>query len=219
MILNFDLDNTLINLDTDFEWTLFYNKINKNYKYYTKIIYFFNKYNKNKLNINKYNYFIFKKNNFVMLKCKLIYLIKLFFNNLIKNKIDNKILLKINKIKILYKIIINTSTNKYISKFINYFINIKKSFQSNNKIIKKKYNINLDNNLNGISNLKSNKIKNFFYKKNIKIKINYFLTDSINDLIWFKKIIINNPDKLLFNISISFKKIILIKKNNRKLFF
>lgn len=106
----------------------------------------------------------------------------LFFNNLIKNKINNKILFKLKKLKIIYKIIINTSTNKNILKFINYFIYIKYSFQSNNKEIKINYNIKLDNYLKGLSNLKSNKIKNFFHK-NIKKKKNYFLTDSLNDLI------------------------------------
>lgn len=197
---------------------MFYNKINKNYKYYIKIIYFLNKYNKNKLNINKYNRHIFNKNNFIILKCEIMYLIFFFFK-LIKNKINNKTLFKINKLKIIYKIIINTSTNKNISKLTNYFINIKNSLQSNNRKNKNNYNIKLDNYLSGLSNLKSNKIKNFFYKKNKLIKINYFLTDSLNDLIWFKKTIVKNPDKLLFNVFISLKNINIIKKNNKKIFF
>lgn len=213
MYINYDLDNTIINIDSDFEFILYINKIKNNLKIFFKNIFFFKNYNNNKLNIKKYNKFNLKSTFFLKKNiCKFIKIKLFFFKKIIKNKINTKTLFILNIIKINHKTIINTSTNKNITKIIFFFIKIKLSKQSDNKNENIKTNI-IINNTNGLINYKTNKIKNKFLFKHIK-------TDSINDIIWFKKEIKPiNPDKLLINIFISKKKHIIWKKKIKKLFY
>ncbi|ASS47131.1 HAD hydrolase, family IB [Candidatus Nasuia deltocephalinicola] len=212
-LILFDLDNTIINIDSDFEWILYLNKIKPKKKFFLKNIFFFKNYKKNKLNINKYNKFSLNKLNILNNNCKKIKTLLFFLKKIIKNKINNKTIFNLNIIKLIHKVIINTSTNKNIIKFLNFFHKIKLSKQSNNK---KKY-INkiivLEKYKKGLLNYKSKKIKNILLN-------NFIYSDSSNDIIWIKKKIIStNPDEILLNNSISRKKYILIKKNIKKLFY
>ncbi|ADM89743.1 putative HAD-superfamily subfamily IB hydrolase [Candidatus Zinderia insecticola CARI] len=199
-IVIFDLDNTLIPLDSDYEWNIFLKKkklINK--KNIKKNKNWYKKYLKGNLDCYKYLKFVFK----ILSKFDINFIKNIrnkFINNIIKININKSIIKLINNHKNNGDLIlIITATNyfitKPISKVLNLFLIAAKPKINNKKIINKLINYPT------YSFFKIINIKKFLFLKNknfLNFKKSYFYSDSKNDIPLLSIVtnpIITNPNK------------------------
>lgn len=203
----FDLDNTLIKGDSDYEWGNFlveHNYVDKK-SYKKKNDYFFEQYKKGILcpkEFAKFSYEILKRYDYE----NLLIMRKIFFNEKIKPLVLPKAQALIKKHRDNKDIIaIVTSTNSFISKISAEFFNINHLLASEPEFINNKFTGNLvgepcyqDGKLSKVKKwIKDNKFKN---SKDI-----YFYTDSHNDLklLEFSTVpVAVDPDNILKKISV-----------------